>query len=48
VSDISILGRNTQGVKLIDLNEGEVVTGMALIAEDEESDNANNSNDALQ
>jgi DNA gyrase subunit A len=35
-SDISVLGRNTQGVRLINLNAGEVVTGMALIAEDEE------------
>lgn len=34
-SDISVLGRNTQGVKLINLNSGEIVTGMALIAEDE-------------
>ncbi len=33
VTDISLLGRNTQGVKLIDLNTGEFVTGLALIAE---------------
>jgi DNA gyrase subunit A len=31
---ISVVGRNTQGVKLIDLNEDEKVTGLALIAED--------------
>src|SRR5690606_33290393 len=30
-SDISLIGRNTQGVKLINLNEGEYVTGLALI-----------------
>ncbi|OFZ16678.1 MAG: DNA gyrase subunit A [Bdellovibrionales bacterium RBG_16_40_8] len=40
-TDISIIGRNTQGVKLIDLNEGEIVTGMALIAEDESEDASN-------
>ena len=35
-SDISASGRNTQGVKLITLNDGEHITGMALIAEDEQ------------
>lgn len=34
-SDISVLGRNTQGVRLINLNPEEHVTGMALIAEDD-------------
>lgn len=34
-SDISTLGRNTQGVRLINLNEGEFVTGVALIDEDD-------------
>lgn len=38
VSGISILGRNTQGVKLIDLYPGEIVTGMALIAEETEAE----------
>ncbi len=33
-SDISIVGRNTQGVKLINLNPDEKVTGLALITED--------------
>ncbi len=37
-SDISIIGRNTQGVRLINLNAGEVVTGMTLIASDAESE----------
>ncbi|NJL24458.1 MAG: DNA gyrase subunit A, partial [Calothrix sp. SM1_5_4] len=32
-SDISVIGRNTQGVKLIDLNEGEFVTSVALLGE---------------
>lgn len=35
-SDISVTGRNTQGVRLISLNSGEIVTGMALIAEDDD------------
>lgn len=33
-SDISIVGRNTQGVRLINLNPDEKVTGLALIAEE--------------
>ncbi len=40
VSDISLLGRNTQGVKLINLNEGEFVTGLALIAEGKDDESA--------
>ncbi|MEQ1664255.1 MAG: DNA gyrase C-terminal beta-propeller domain-containing protein, partial [Bdellovibrionales bacterium] len=39
-SDISVIGRNTQGVRLINLNAGEIVTGVALIAEDEEENSA--------
>lgn len=33
-SDISVIGRNTQGVKLIDLGEGEKVVGVAKLMED--------------
>jgi DNA gyrase subunit A len=33
VSGISIIGRNTQGVRLIDLDETEKVVGLALLAE---------------
>jgi DNA gyrase subunit A len=33
-SDISIVGRNTQGVRLINLKQDEKVTGFALIADD--------------
>ena len=33
VADISVIGRNTQGVKLIDLKEGEKVVSVAKIAE---------------
>ena len=33
-ADISVIGRNTQGVKLIDLGEGEKVVGVAKLMED--------------
>ncbi len=36
VSDISVLGRNTQGVRLINLNDTEVVTDIALLADEEQ------------
>jgi DNA gyrase subunit A len=32
--DISVIGRNTEGVRLINLKADEKVTGMALITED--------------
>jgi DNA gyrase subunit A len=35
VGDISVIGRNTQGVKLINLGEGEKVVGVAKIMDDE-------------
>lgn len=35
-SDISVISRNTQGVKLMDLYDGEHVTSVALLAEDDE------------
>ena len=35
VGDISVIGRNTQGVKLINLGEGEKVVGVAKLMEDE-------------
>lgn len=35
-SDISVISRNTQGVKLMDLHEGEFVTSVALLAEEQE------------
>ena len=34
VADISVIGRNTQGVKLIDLAEGEKVVAVAKVIED--------------
>ena len=36
VGDISIIGRNTQGVKLIDMAENEKVVGVAKVMEEEE------------
>jgi len=35
IADISVIGRNTQGVKLINLGEGERVVGVARLMEDE-------------
>ncbi|MGD2126354.1 MAG: DNA gyrase subunit A [Desulfobacteraceae bacterium] len=34
VADISVIGRNTQGVKLINMGEGEKVVGVAKLMED--------------
>jgi DNA gyrase subunit A len=39
-SDISLISRNTQGVKLMDLNEGESVTSVALLDEEEDGSGA--------
>ncbi|MBI5344072.1 MAG: hypothetical protein HZB83_01850 [Deltaproteobacteria bacterium] len=33
---VSVIGRNTQGVRLMEAGEGENITGIALIAEKEE------------
>jgi DNA gyrase subunit A len=48
VKGISVIGRNTQGVRLIDLAEGEHVVGIARLAEreDEDSEPGTNGNDA--
>jgi len=45
VRGISIIGRNTQGVRLIDLAEGERVVGVARLAEKEEEDEGNKEGD---
>ncbi len=45
VSDISIIGRNTQGVTLFDLNDGERLAAVAKVAEKEEN-NGNGNGDA--
>lgn len=40
MSDISVIGRDTQGVKIIRLNEGQFVTSIAVVPRnDEENDN---------
>lgn len=39
VKGISVIGRNTQGVRLIDLAEGEKVVAVARLAEKEEDEN---------
>lgn len=36
--DISLLGRNTQGVRLISLKDGEFVTSVAVVREDDEAE----------
>jgi len=41
VKGISVIGRNTQGVRLIDLGEGEQVVGVARLAEKETEMNGN-------
>ncbi len=38
VNEIRVIGRNTQGVRLIDLEEGERVVSLARLAEQEEDE----------
>jgi len=38
VADIRVIGRNTQGVRLIDIEEGERVVSLARLAEQEEEE----------
>jgi DNA gyrase subunit A len=47
VSEISVLGRNTQGVRLINLRDGEQLVGLERIVETEEdeADNQEESNE---
>jgi DNA gyrase subunit A len=40
IKDIRVIGRNTQGVRLIDVEEGERVVSLARLAEKEEEDEA--------
>ncbi|MEO8603482.1 MAG: DNA gyrase subunit A [bacterium] len=46
VRGISVIGRNTQGVRLIDVAEGEKVVGLACVAETENDDSAGKENGA--
>lgn len=41
-AEISVMGRNTQGVRLINLNDDEFVTGIALLDDDGNSDDEAN------
>lgn len=43
VADIRVIGRNTQGVRLIDIEEGERVVSLARLAEQEEEDDGGSS-----
>jgi DNA gyrase subunit A len=38
VASISVLGRNTQGVKLMGVGEGELLAGLAVVAPEETQD----------
>ena len=38
IKDIRVIGRNTQGVRLIDIDEGERVVSLARVAEKEDED----------
>jgi len=38
VADIRVIGRNTQGVRLIDMDAGERVVSLARLAEREEEE----------
>jgi DNA gyrase subunit A len=40
IKDIRVIGRNTQGVRLIDVDEGERVVSLARLAEKEEEEDA--------
>ena len=44
VGDIRVIGRNTQGVRLIDIEEGERVVSLARLAEQEEEDEGASTN----
>ena len=38
VKDVSLVGRNTQGVRLINLSNGEKLVGLERVIEDEDED----------
>lgn len=54
LADISVIGRDTQGVRVIKLNEGQTVSSIAIVPhqedvpeEDEEENNVDSTNNAL-
>jgi DNA gyrase subunit A len=40
VADISTIGRNTQGVKLVDLKDGDTVVSVTLVSADDDDEDA--------
>jgi DNA gyrase subunit A len=48
VGGISVIGRNTQGVKLINLSPGEKLVALARLAEPEDDDKDQEENELLQ
>ena len=50
LADISVIGRDTQGVRVIKLNEGQTVSSIAIVPhqeDDEEENNVDATNNAL-
>ncbi|MES2768405.1 MAG: DNA gyrase subunit A [Bdellovibrionota bacterium] len=47
-NNISLLGRNTQGVKLINVNESEIVSSVAKVAEEDEAETGEPSSATIQ
>ena len=47
VNEISVMGRNTQGVRLIKLTKGELLVGIERVVEDKGDENGDVSEDAL-
>jgi DNA gyrase subunit A len=46
VNDIRVIGRNTQGVKMINLDDGDMVQDVARVVEEEEGDEEDPTGDA--
>ncbi len=44
IKELRVMGRNTQGVRLIRLKEGEVIADLARVVVDENDDSADNGN----
>jgi DNA gyrase subunit A len=42
VKDVSLVGRNTQGVRLINLTKGEKLVGLERVVEEEDDEQADN------
>ena len=42
IADLRVIGRNTQGVKVFEINGGEKVAGVALVVEDTENSSVEN------